>query len=352
MAGVDPLIADAVLSHQVDLLRLEANVRARVFRLIGQMQKELVAQLNRQDLTAFSRARTEALLKQVNETIADYYLRAQGELEVTLQGVARVQASHTVAITSGANLPTDTFFGRLVGRLLIQGAPSAVWWSRQSGDLAFRFASAVRTGLGLGETNEQIVRRIVGSVRNGIPGVMETSRKNARALVHTSIQTVANASRMETFRQNRETIKGVRQLSTLDSHTTYTCMAYSGGEWNLDGKPINGTKLPFVNAGGSVDGVPRHWNCRSVLVPITKTFRELGIDVDEVPTGTRASRNGPVRANITFEQWLSRRTKAQQDEQLGAGRAQLWREGKITLEQLLSFNGNPLTLAQLQSRYE
>lgn len=40
-----------------------------------------------------------------------------------------------------------------------------------------------------------------------------------------------------------------------------------------------------------------------------------------------------------------------QDEQLGAGRAALWRKGTITLEQLLSLDGNPLTLAQLEKRY-
>jgi hypothetical protein len=36
---------------------------------------------------------------------------------------------------------------------------------------------------------------------------------------------------------------------------------------------------------------------------------------------------------------------------LGKGRAELWRSGKITLNQLLDQRGNPLTLAQLQSRY-
>jgi len=36
---------------------------------------------------------------------------------------------------------------------------------------------------------------------------------------------------------------------------------------------------------------------------------------------------------------------------LGSGRAQLWRDGKLTLEQLLDLSGNPLTLAQLRAKY-
>jgi hypothetical protein len=42
---------------------------------------------------------------------------------------------------------------------------------------------------------------------------------------------------------------------------------------------------------------------------------------------------------------------AQQDAQLGVGRAQLWRDGKITLQQLTDSSGNALTLEQLQSLY-
>jgi hypothetical protein len=37
---------------------------------------------------------------------------------------------------------------------------------------------------------------------------------------------------------------------------------------------------------------------------------------------------------------------------LGKGRAQLWRDGKITLSQLLNAEGAPLTLAQLKAKYD
>ena len=39
------------------------------------------------------------------------------------------------------------------------------------------------------------------------------------------------------------------------------------------------------------------------------------------------------------------------DEQLGAGRAQLWREGKITLKDLLDGKGRELTLDELRDKY-
>jgi hypothetical protein len=88
-----------------------------------------------------------------------------------------------------------------------------------------------------------------------------------------------------------------------------------------------------------------------VLVPIIKTFRTLGLDVDEPKPGQRAAQGGPVAARTSFAQFLERKGKAFQDETLGPGRAQLWRDGKLTLTQLLDLQGNPLSLKQLKARY-
>ena len=348
MGVVDQAIADLILEHGIDLLRLEAGVRAQVLRLLEDLRRELTAQLASEDLTAFGKQRTQQLLRQASATIDNYFAKMQGELDLTLQGVGRIQAQHiadilTLHVNIGASLPTETFLLRLVSNILIQGAPSSEWWSRQNQDTAFRFANAVRQGVAAGETTDQIVRRITGG-RGGV-GVMDISARNATALVRTSIQTVANAARRETFQKNADIINGIQQLSTLDGRTTEICIAYSGAEWDLNYEPINGTTLPYNN------GVPRHWNCRSVETAITKTFAELGLNLPEPAAGTRASEGGPVPVGTTFEQWLERRTVAQQDEQLGPGRAQLWRDGKITLNQLLDLSGNPMSLRELHAKY-
>ena len=264
-----------------------------------------------------------------------------------LLGLARHEAQATaqsfLAIGLDAALPTEAVLKAMVNGSLIEGAPSAAWWSKQSDDLAFKFAAQVRQGVAGNETVQQIVRRIIGSPRLGTPGIMETSRRGATALVHTSIQQVANDARLATFKANDDVVKGVMQLSTLDSHTTKICIAYSGASWDLDGNPINGTTLPFNG------GTPRHWNCRSVLTAITKTYKELGIDIPEAPKGTRASDLGQIPADTSFESFLGRHDKAYVDNLLGPGRAQLWRDGKITLQQLVGGDGRELTLKQLSA---
>lgn len=340
----DLILQDLSIENQVRLLRFTANEQQRVLAIMTQLQKDLRLKLMG-DLTDFGRARTNKLLREATAVIEDGYKAVQIELD--FEGLAKQQAGVAAnsfkAIGLTASLPSETALKALVNGSLIEGAPSAAWWSKQSDDTAFKFSAQVRQGIAGGETVQQIVRRIVGSPRLGTPGIMETSRRGASALVHTSIQQVSNDARLATFKANDDIVKGVMQLSTLDSHTTKICIAYSGASWDLEGNPIDGNELPFNG------GTPRHFNCRSVLTPITRTYKELGINIPEAPPGTRASDLGQVPATTTFESFLERHDAEYMDNLLGPGRAKLYRDGKITLTQLVDGQGRPLTLKQLEA---
>lgn len=350
MLQADQAIAENILSHQIDLFRLSAHAQSEAVQLLENMGKELEAKLRSENLTELTKARLNKLLSEANAVIAEYYAKIAAKTESTLSGIASVQANvvtsaleTTLGISIDAQLPPQNYLAKLLSNTLIEGAQTATWWGKQEADTKFKFTAAVRQGLVAGETNYQIVSRIVGTPT--APGVLATSRSNANALVHASVQAVANSARRETFQQNSDVIKGIRQVSTFDSHTTPVCIAYNGAQWNLEYEPINGTKLPYNG------GVPRHWGCRSVEVPITKGFKELGLDIPEMPVGHRASTDGAVSANMTMKQFLDTRTDAQLNEQLGVGRAKLYSDGKITLQQLLDQRGNPLTLSQLIAKY-
>lgn len=356
MSALDQALIDEILASSLDLLRFEAGVRQQVLAMLERLRRELRAQLAAEDITAMNKARLKELLREATMVVDRYYVQMQGTMEGAMTGAARAavrQTATTLAepmllINVAVGLPTKTFMERLASNVLIMGAPSAEWWAKQSTDTAFKFGNAVRQGLLAGEANEQIVRRVIGEkVMTDARGNMWTaSRSNIRALVHSSVQAASAAARRETYAKNRDVIKGIRQHSTFDSHTSEICIAYSGQEWDIDTlEPLPGSHLPYNG------GVPRHWNCRSAEVPILKTFREMGLDMDEPTIGTRASSEGQIKADTTFEQWLGRRTEAQQDEQLGVGRAQMWRDGTITLEQLLDLSGSPMNLAQLTKKY-
>lgn len=341
MPGISPReleLLDAQISAQLDLLRHANSVNADVLALLEDMRRELVAKLSSVKLTEIGRARLKALLKDTSLTIDEYFKAAQAILSPSYNQVAQVAASQAIVglpEVLTATVPGKAVLQSLVSGIMIEGAPTAAWWSKLSGDTVFKFSNAVRQGIAQGETNEQIFKR-VGEVT-------DLAERNSRALVHTSIMQVASDARKATIQANSDIYKGYRHVSTLDGHTSTWCLARSNLEWDLNEEPI-GHNLPFKPP-------PVHWSCRSVLTPVLRTYKELGIDIHEPEMGTRSSAEGQIPANTTFDEFLKRRTVGEQDAQLGKGRAEMWRSGKLTLRQLVDNQGNPLTLEQLQAKY-
>jgi hypothetical protein len=198
-----------------------------------------------------------------------------------------------------------------------------------------------------GESLTQAITRITGGTIDGVtvPGVMQTTKRKAGALASTAMSAVTNQAALQSYQANNDVIKAVTQLSTLDNRTSDICIAYSGQTWDINTlQPVMGSFLPYNG------GPPRHFNCRSRLSPVTYSFKELGMDAEEIPAGTRASMDGQVPADITFNQFLRSKPQSFADDLLGPRRAELWRNGDINLTQLVDMRGNPMTIAQLEAK--
>jgi len=340
-------LAQDFTDHSIDLLRVAAGAQMGLNPMFGELQTDLTERLARSRLSASATARLAAVLRDIRALI-DAQVRLMGKAmdgflskAMGVEGLAVANIiNKAVGVRMIEGLLPQNVIRTLTNDLLIQGAPSADWWSRMAADVAFRFGVQIRTGMAQGETNEQLVARIAG--------IISKPRSEARSIVQTSVMTGANAARLEVYKRNEDVLAGIQQISTLDSQTTDICIAYDHACWDLDGNPIRGTTLPFDG------GPPRHWGCRSVLIPLTKTWEEMGsaIPVDEMDEGTRASIDGQVAAKTDYEHWFESRTVAQQNEILGTGKAQLWREGKISMTDLLDQSGRPLTLQELKDKHD
>jgi SPP1 gp7 family putative phage head morphogenesis protein len=234
--------------------------------------------------------------------------------------------------------------GAIADDVLIQGARPVTWWRRQGTDLHNKFMDTVRQSMEAGEGIDKMRKRIGGGVIDGVqvPGIMASSKANAETLARTAVNKVTNEARLRTFEENPDIIKGLKQVSTLDNRTSVICVAYDGQTWQIPGyEPIPPSTLPFNG------GPPRHFNCRSTTVPILKSWEELGLPYKDLSPSTRASMDGQVPADQTFDKFLKKKGKTFQDKLLGPVRARLWRSGKITLQQMLDFRGQPLTPDEL-----
>lgn len=350
MPSINADLFDKIIRFQIDIKRMDAGTRKRVIAVLEKLQKDLIAELSGQDITGLSKSSVKALLNSITPILVDYYSQAQEILDGDLRGMAKVQAkqalkslNETVFINTEANLPTDTMIDRVTDNVSIAGGTVSAWWNRQRGDVQFKLGNAIRQGILLNETNQQIIYRVIG--KGAEPGILPIARRNAAALVQTAVASVANDARQAVYERNDDIIKSFVWFTALDSHVCPLCIGRSGKEWrnNKEHTPM-GHSVPFQIP-------PIHYNDRCLLLPKTMTFEEMGIDLPETPIGTRASSLGQIDGNTTFNDYLKMVTKSQQDEMLGKGRAQMWRDGKISLGQLLDGQGRELTLAELEAKY-
>jgi hypothetical protein len=391
---VNEYIADDFIARTIDLERYSVSEQKKLLKILKQLERDLSKQITeRGKVGTFTTARLEALLRQTRATIATAYKRITKDQRNALAAVTRLEKqffADTLNKHIGASVMTvavdDKYIKRVLDTTLIQGAPSADWWARQSKDLQTRFSDTIRAGVLAGETTDQLARRIRGTQKkNFTDGIMPVTRAQANAIVRTSVQTIANRARRDAYEEQSDIMKGVQQRSTLDTRTTPICMAYSNNQWKMvtqgnsvEYEPIDDA-LPFVNLtrdGARHEGPPRHWQCRSTLVPVLRSWEELsgkkikvdgkeqsfrkrfeerlaarGFSKERIATiraNTQASMNGQVSRDINFNTWLKTQSTARQIEALGAGRYRLWKEGKIkNLRELVDQYGRPLTLDEL-----
>lgn len=337
-------LSDLAVIRQLLLQRVAAGQDAEINKQLDKIAAAIEDQLNNApELTDAKKRRIDKAIEELTLIVSvnapNLSPLASSEINALQDAMALVGIDIV--------LPPPSTIDAIAKSSLIQGATIGDWFSKLNETLRFNIDRAVKNGVLLGQTNREIARNIVGNGSDKGPEAMAKARRDALAITRTSVQTVATDARMAALMENQDIIKAVQWVSTLDGRTSDICIVRSGKTWSFPGfKPIK-HNIPWNG------GPPAHWNCRSTFIPITKSFAEIRGEpaAKEITQTTRASMDGQVAADITFDQFLKGKPKEFSDEMLGKGRAQLWRDGKITLNQLLDQRGNPLTLEQLKTRY-
>lgn len=343
MNASDSLL-DLTAIRQLLMQRIISGENARINKEYDAIAADIERQLRGPELTEYKGKRLaqaiEELKARVSVSQPDIGGLASTEADYTVQSMAQVGFN--------AVMPPEDVIKQVADKSLIQGATIGQWWGKLNDTTMFDLERIIKNGVLLGQTNREIAQNIVGNGSDKGPQALAKARRDAMAITRTAVQTVSNEARLATYAENADIIKAIQWVSTLDGRTSDICIARSGKTWSFpDYQPI-GHNIPW---GG---GPPAHWSCRSTTIPVTKTFDEIdgtaGVQ-DNLPKSTRASMDGQVAADLSFDQFLRSKPPEFADEMLGKGRAELWRQKKITLTELLSAKGTPLTLAQLQSKY-
>jgi SPP1 gp7 family putative phage head morphogenesis protein len=356
MPSLNEQILSGVVNHSVDLQRYSNYVVKRAVGALNSVDEDLLAELTKElekvSPSEFKINRLRTMLSGVREINGAAYQKLGAEVEGGVRSLTETELQfHDSLIIDlmpdGIQLtridPDQVVKAMLTNPL--QGATMSQWAGRLADGRMQRIQDNVVQGYIAGETTDQIARRIRGTRANGYAdGIIEVDRHHAATLARTAVNTTANQVREQWVTENSDLIKGVTWVSTLDGRTSPQCQLRDGLEWDTARKPIGGHKVKYWPGPGQL-----HWNCRSTSSPIVKSWKELGIDLEEVDPSTRASIDGQVPKATTYDAWLRTQSVARQDEILGKALADRFRKGE-SVRGFYNDQGKVLTPEELAER--
>lgn len=330
---------DGIL-HAHSLERYKTAEVVAVQRILAQADAEIKRMIqDSENLSEWTRNRLDTLLADLGRVNAEWADKLKGTIIDDLKAFAETEVAwqakdleKVLPMDWQTTMPsTSQVWAAAVDRpfdgIILEDALDGIGAGRQK-----RIDQTIRRDQLLGKTTDQIVRDLFGTraaqYRDGImPGY---SRKDVQSIVRTAVSHVAATARERTYAENDDIIKGLQIVETLDPETCLECMADDGKEIELD----------------SPEQYPIHYNCRRVTVPVLKSWREMGLDIDELPPGTRASLDGQVSDRMTYADWLAAQSAERQIEALGPARYELYKAGTPIDE--FTVDGRTLTLDELR----
>jgi len=371
---------DAMVRHQIGLLRVSGRVRNRILELLDATEADMAETIRRrlQGVSGIERPATlrrlESLVKSIRAMRSEAWVKSAAAWREELLEIAKAEpefiasALRTVSpVQLDLALPSAQLLTSIVTTRPFEGKVLKDWASNIRRVDLDRIEQQIRIGVTQGETGAAIARRIVGTAQQrGRNGVTQITRRGAEAITRTAVNAITNQAKRETFKANSDIFEEELYVATLDGRTTPICRS-------LDGKtfPVGEGSIP-----------PLHFNCRSLRVAILDgnvigqrparrfTQRQLldeyarSNDLSRVSSRNNLPRGhkgafdrfaqqrkreltGTVDAKVSYGEWLKRQPASFQDDVLGKTKGQLFRKGDLSLDKFVNRQGDELTLQQL-----
>jgi len=332
------------IRHQVMLERVKSKEANQYASFLLDMDRSIRLRLSADDLTEFSRVRLERLIASIESDMSLIYDNYWNDLSGSLAEIGEYEAAFE---SKSLNQVLESFETVAPGVEQVRAAvftrPLSVsghdggkllesfyrdWTTTEKN----RVTGAVRKGYFEGKTNSQMIKDIRGTKANNYrDGLLAINKRNADAVVRTSVQHTASMAQQATWEANSNVVIGVRWISTLDARTTQVCRSLDQTVYPLKSGPRP----------------PIHIGCRS------RTVAELDGRFKFLEKGaTRSSMSGPVGASQSYYSWLKSQPASFQDAAIGKSRGKLLRSGGLSSKRFAELNIGrnfaPLTLADMK----
>ncbi|MDB4378628.1 minor capsid protein [bacterium] len=206
-----------------DLLR--GNIRADVAKEVSRFGTELLAH-QKSSITEFSTSQLDFHSDNLYKEVKDFY-------QVKRPRTKELLAEVTGPTMKGSKSLTDNIKNISSGELI-------------------RIQSKVKAGLARGASPNEIIQDVLKTTK--------ITEHQAKTLTRTSITSTQTAALRKVAEDNKDLIKGFMFTAILDSRTSPICSFHNGKIYDIDDKRF----IP-----------PLHWNCRSSLIPVLKSKKEM-----------------------------------------------------------------------------
>lgn len=396
---------DAAIRHQIGIRNLttqQVNELVGILDLADRDLQDKLEQILRPFVGKPFSARSERykkLLLQIKAARSVALRQIRKEFKNNLIDLAQIEEGFERRMLAAAlpveidfhTIPTETLIALIQNTPITagpQGAKTLDQWftSLERADLE-RIISAVQLGILQGEGIKEIVARVAGTRSLGFQdGILSLSRMNLEAVVRTAVNSISNTARESVWQANSDIVGYLIWTATLDGRTSAICRSRDGHIVVLGNHP-NPKKGILLDPQSARP--PAHVNCRSIMVaafsregiverigerPFVRSvdspdkrridFRQqaknkagdawASLTQAERRQATRAIADvwadkniGQVPSSLSYQDWLNTQPAEFQDQVLGKTKGQLFRTGKVTVQDFVTARGKAVTLKQL-----
>ena len=192
MTNISEELADLTISRQLVLQRVANGLSKEVAQHYNEMIDDIRTTILKNGVISNHLKQTiNDIKEQLSVPNFDKEFKELAKQEVNYTQKAY---NSVIGVDVFKNIPPESAMSSILNTSLIEGATVSAWMKDLEASQAFDVERAIKLGMTLGETNNQLAQRVVNT--------MGVSMRNAQTIVKTGTATVANQARMEFYQAN------------------------------------------------------------------------------------------------------------------------------------------------------
>lgn len=326
--SANQILFDNAVTHFMETRRYEATLAARQDSVVAKHStsvRESFLRNPRASLAplyaSFSRRMQQLGVKEVGGFLADEIDFHHGNLNSATKNFYPLRRPSKRAVTQSF-LKQGIFSGLPLGKQYA-GITSSALSSAEA---------AIKRGLVEGLNQREILANLQKTV--------DVSGNQARALLRTSMTQAETTALQAVAKENPEILQGLEYTAILDSKTSSICSS------------LNGTIFPPEETASLP---PRHFNCRSSVVPVLKSRDEMlsgdreRFRVRKLSNVSSTVLSGAPSRKESFGEWLREQPFDTKRRHLGSEeKVALFDQGSLDVSDFFTSAGAPLDLKTLK----